>query len=353
MVVVLAAALQVVNVLVTAAGDEVGMPLTLIHPGADGPSAEVVAADFDEPLPPGIGHDGQQFYAIARDPWHPDDVADHLDRPRYRLQRPLLPVLAWALQPTGGGPGLVWAMFAVNVAALVALGLALVRLTRRFRAPALLPAVLVLLPLGYWPLRISTSDVLALALLLWATDAHLDRRPWRAAAWGALAALARESSLLVLAGLWLIRRDRASLPVVAVPAAVVGALFVALRLVVDVDSPSVVEFEVPFVGLWDSYDLLWRHGEHLTAAVVVLGALLLGALALATPAGRRHPLAPALALQLAFTVVLDVNVLGLAANGPRTTAPLQVLAALVLTSASVRRPDAAPDDVTPRSAAPA
>src|ERR671919_468424 len=49
--------------------------------------------------------------AIARDPMHLHDVADHLDRPRYRLQRPLYPLLAWLLHPGGGGMGLVLAMF--------------------------------------------------------------------------------------------------------------------------------------------------------------------------------------------------------------------------------------------------
>jgi hypothetical protein len=148
--------------------------------------------------------------------------------------------------------------------------------------------------------------------------------------------LATESVLLVRVGLWLARRDRRSLPVVVVPAAVAVALAVAVRLAVDVSGPSVIEFVVPFRGLWDSARTYWHDGENLPAAVSVVAGLLLGVAALATKAGRAHPLAPALALQVAFTTVLGADVIGLLANGTRTTGALQVLAILVAASASVR-----------------
>lgn len=87
-------------------------------------TASLVAHDAaDADLAPNRGHDGQQFYAIARAPMHLDDAAEHLDRPRYRLQRPLFPVLAWALHPSGGGTGLVWALIAVGVAGVLLSGL--------------------------------------------------------------------------------------------------------------------------------------------------------------------------------------------------------------------------------------
>src|SRR5258708_26963513 len=71
-------------------------PVSLLQPGEQGHSVVVFHRDFpDLELPAGIGHDGQQFYAIARQPMHLDAVAPQLDRPQYRLQRPLLPWLAW------------------------------------------------------------------------------------------------------------------------------------------------------------------------------------------------------------------------------------------------------------------
>src|SRR3954453_2980796 len=82
--------------------------LNFIQPGAKGPSAQAFHEDFPNPvLPDSRGLDGQQFYALARNPFHLSEVAPLLDRPRYRLQRPLLSWLAWALHPTGGGEGLV------------------------------------------------------------------------------------------------------------------------------------------------------------------------------------------------------------------------------------------------------
>ncbi len=66
------------------------------------------------------GHDGADFYVIARQPMHPTSAARNLDRPRYRLQRILFPWLAWVLHPSGGGIGLIWAMFAVGVAGVLA-----------------------------------------------------------------------------------------------------------------------------------------------------------------------------------------------------------------------------------------
>ena len=59
----------------------------LLQPGRSGPAGALLARDFPRlSMPAGAGNDGQQFYAIARDPLHPTSVAHLLDRPRYRLQ---------------------------------------------------------------------------------------------------------------------------------------------------------------------------------------------------------------------------------------------------------------------------
>ena len=65
------------------------------------------------------GHDGKFFFVQSNDPWiiDPDENAQVLDRPLYRSQRMLYPVLA-------GGGGLfgpeavVWAMLVVNLIAM-------------------------------------------------------------------------------------------------------------------------------------------------------------------------------------------------------------------------------------------
>jgi len=93
--------------------------VALITPGAESPAAGVIRHDFPTyALHQGVGHDGQAFYVIAREPMHLRDAARWTDRPRYRLQRILLPVLAWSTHPQGGGHGLVvslWTWAAVGV----------------------------------------------------------------------------------------------------------------------------------------------------------------------------------------------------------------------------------------------
>ncbi|MGH9225188.1 MAG: hypothetical protein ACRD2W_15720, partial [Acidimicrobiales bacterium] len=193
-----------------------GSPLiVLTTPGADGPAAAAYREDFpDLALPAGRGHDGQQFYAIARDPLSPDAVAPHLDRPRYRLQRIAYPILAALLNPgAGGGTGLVIAMLAVGVAAMFVGCLATGVLATRWGAPPWSAALFVLVPGNLVALRISTGDTMALALAV-AAIALLERdrpRPWLAVAAGSMAVLTKESLLVVLVAYALARRDRRSL----------------------------------------------------------------------------------------------------------------------------------------------
>src|SRR5690606_32547344 len=113
-------ALVLVNVRVNG-----GNTLGLVQPGADGPAVEVFAEDFPAvELPEGLGHDGQQFYAIARNPLDVEAVSEHLDRSRHRYQRPLFPLLAWALHPSGGGYGLIAAFAVVGIASVFLVGVA-------------------------------------------------------------------------------------------------------------------------------------------------------------------------------------------------------------------------------------
>src|SRR5262245_51679689 len=102
--------------------------VALVTPGAQSTVAPLFHHDFpDYQLHEGVGHDGQQFYAIAREPMHLADAAKYIDRPRYRAQRILLPVLAWSTYPFGGGRGLVvslWLWSALGVA-LTGIGAAL------------------------------------------------------------------------------------------------------------------------------------------------------------------------------------------------------------------------------------
>lgn len=312
-----------------------GNPVSLLQPGEQGPSVTAFHTDFpDLQLPSGIGHDGQQFYAIARQPMHWNDVSAQLDRPQYRLQRPLLPWLAWVLHPQGGGTGLVWALFAVELFAFFVGGLALGALSLSLGGPAWLAVVFPLLPGSVASGRIIGADALAAALMTAALALALRNR-WIGAVFVAVAAvLAKESVLIIAVGFALWRRDRRGVALAAVPAAVAGGLAIALRVAVSATGKQVQEFTYPFGGLWDSLDL-WTHGHEVFALATVTAALVLGVVGLVRH-GLRWPLGWALVIELGFTIMLGVNVVGLNFNGTRTTLPLQLLVALAIAVPATR-----------------
>ncbi len=143
------------------------------------------------------GYDGQFVYFIARDGWA---AAPHLDAPAYRFNRLLAPLLARAL--SGGDPRLIpWAMLAVNYAALLAGTAALAAWLRRGEISA------------WWALAWSfcgglflaysrdLTEPLAYGLAAVGVVAWLGGRSVPALAALALAALARETTLLIVLAL--------------------------------------------------------------------------------------------------------------------------------------------------------
>lgn len=302
----------------------------LIHTGPEGPAAALMAQDFpDEPQFTYGEHDGPMFYAVARDPWRLDVAAESLDRPRYRLQHPLFSWLAWLLHPTGaGGDGLLAAMVAVGVGALVLAGVATGALSHTFRGP-LWPAALVpVLPGATMSLRITVADALAVALLVAALTASVRGRAAWALVFATAAVLTKEPMVLGLVGLAAWRRDRQGLALVAVPAAVAAAWALVLRLQVESHGGEVIEFGLPLRGLTEAVGH-WGGGGDRYAMVAVVASL--GA-AVAALARHRlaHPLSVAVALHLGFVLLLTKTVLGLERNGTRMTLPLLVLSLVVL-----------------------
>lgn len=324
-------------------------PANLVHPGREGPSADALRTDFpDHPLPPGLGHDGQQFYAVARGPFDLDTAARYLDRPRYRLQRMAFPVLAWAAHPGGGGEGLVRALFAVGVVSIFAGTAAAGFLSLRLGGSPLPALAFVLAPAAWLTLRLTLADNLALGAVLGAVALSLAGRHRWAVAAAVLAVLTKESMVLVLLGLALSVRDRPRLVLLGIPTAVAGAWWIALHGLVEDHSPGVVEFTWPFVGLLESASL-WSEGRGPIARAVVPVTLVLGLWALAR-AGWRHPLAGALVLQLLFIPVLGPDVLSLDANGTRMTMPLLVLAVVMIATKGASSADVVPDAAETRPA---
>lgn len=312
---------------VRASGDGVLRP---IRAGATGPAAEVVAGDFpDRALPEGIGLDGQQFYAMARSPMHPDEVAGSLDSPRYRYQRPLYPVLAWLLHPTGGGPGLVWALVAVSLLGLLLGGLALGALSDVLRGPPWLALLYPLLPGAMWSLTTSVADGLAVALSLVVVVAVLRERSGLAVLAAVAAVLTRETTILVPVAIFLARRRREDLPLLVVPAAALAAWLLIVRLGVPEGGVRPEGLVLPLTGLLDAVRDRWLHGKELVGMAATVSALAAGAYVLLR---RRGPveLRWVVALQLAFLAVCSGDVLGNDFGSTRSTLMLLTVALVAL-----------------------
>ncbi len=335
----------------------------LMTPGAESPAAAVIHHDFPGyRLHGGVGHDGQAFYVIAREPMHLHDAARWTDRPRYRLQRILLPVLAWSTHPQGGGRGLVlslWTWAALGVA-LTGLGAALLAhsLGASRRAVEGLALLAPLLPAAFTTLDLSVADELALGLVLVALA--LDRMGHRrgALATAVLAVLAKEVMLLVLLG-WAVRRGRRTLlGLVGVPALVAGGWWLVLRVGFSSSREPSEEFSV-VRGLIRAVRI-WFDGDGRISGVVVVASVAAGAFVLLRR-GPRSPLGAVIAIQLALVPFLSAVVLAGDWNGPRATAPLLLLSIVAMTvpaqsSAPVERahPEPEPESrVSPLPAVPA
>jgi hypothetical protein len=301
----------------------------LIHTGPHGPAAALLRRELpDEPQYSEGEHDGPMYYAIARDPFHLDRVSHYLDRPRYRLQHPLLSWLAWAAHPWGGGDPMVWTLFGVGVAAVFMGSVAAGALSATLKGPLWAAVIFGALPGAWMSLRITTGDALGAALLVVAVVASFRGHLVLTAIAAAAAVLAKEPVLLGLVGVALWRRDRDGLALVIPPLVVSGAWFIWLRIQLGGGGEGIVEFGLPFVGL-DRSISIWTSGNGNWAAFSVIVTIGLTIVALITR-GWRHPLGLAMILQLAVLVCYTASVIGLERNATRMTLPLMAFAIITL-----------------------
>lgn len=173
-----------------------GSPLALVAVGERFKPPEIAYSYSDE------GYDGQFVYYIARDPL---GAAGHIDVPAYRYQRILLPALG-RLAALGQEGLLPWALLAVNLVALAG-GTAALETLLASRGASRGYALGYALSVGVLGgLRLTTTETLGYGLVLGALLLATQER-WRWSAFCfALAALARETTLLFPAAcaLWLL-----------------------------------------------------------------------------------------------------------------------------------------------------
>jgi hypothetical protein len=148
------------------------------------------------------GYDGQFYYGIALNPFAdlPVNGGVTLDHPAWRIQRIIYPLLAY-LAAFAHPAWIPFTLFAVNLGLLFAIAL-LITLHCRWERSTLIPALAIL----GWPgflttLTHDTTEITASFLLLAAILAYLHESFLLFAVLGAIAALARETSSLMLAGI--------------------------------------------------------------------------------------------------------------------------------------------------------
>lgn len=277
-----------------------------------------------------LGHDGQQFYVVARHPFDPAAAAPLLDSPTYRVRRIGFPALAGALAPNGG-TRLVWAMLAVSLAG-VALGAWAV--SRFPDAPPWLPLVVGVTPGVGVALALSLGDALATGLALAAVAGALRRR-W---GWMTLAlvagALTRETLLLVALGLvcsaampWRWRAAALGLPTLAIGSWVLWST----QQIGASSMQGAAQFSLPLLG--------WARSTSRPPGLALgLGLLVLLAIGAVHTWRSDRGVSVVLALHAALMACLATDVTVSWLNTTRVAAPVTAVAvwAVVARGAPVR-----------------
>lgn len=211
-----------------------------------------------------LGHDGRFFFVQANDPWvlDPEGNAEVLDRPLYRGQRMLYPMLA-------GGFGLfgpetiVWAMLVVNLLAMGIGSWAVAQIAEEMGGSPWWGLAFVL-NIGFFSeVNIGGAGVVAAAAAFGAVLMFMRERMTAGVGLLVVAVLAREAMLIAAAGiafwLWLDRRRKTAVTVAAVPglAVVVWAIYLRVRMAEGSVAAEVQEIGWPFVGFVEAF-ASWR-----------------------------------------------------------------------------------------------
>ena len=232
-------------------------------------------------LRPFQGHDGKFYFVQSNDPWalDPQENASVLDRPLYRSQRMLYPVLA-------GGAGLfnpetiIWAMLIVNLIAVGVGTWAVAAVAGHMGGSPWWGLAFALNPGFITEMSIGGAGIVAAACAFWGLVFLLRSRLFLLVLMLALAVLAREAMLIMAAGtaFWLWRRGerRESALALGVPiAAVVGwALYLRMRIGWESGVSQVQELGLPFVGFIRAFES-WTSDPLDMAMGLVLMLLLL------------------------------------------------------------------------------
>lgn len=224
-----------------------------------------------------FAHDGRWFFIQANDPWYfePEQHAAVLDRPVYRAQRMLFPMIA-------GGFGLfppwivVWSLLATNLVALALGGMLAGKIAVALGLSPLLGLWVPLNPGLLFELEIGGAGILAYACCLGAVYALLRERRNLAAVLFAAAALSREVMVLFAAGVFLVmwldgRRPPWRILIAPLVAMSVWYAYIRFQLSgVSGAGGGQTAFAAPFVGIAEAFRIWAQHPMHLFVNLVII-----------------------------------------------------------------------------------
>ena len=202
-----------------------------------------------------LGHDGRFFFVQSNDPWvlAPDENIIVVDRPLYRSQRMLYPVLA-------GGAGLfdaeaiIWSMLLVNVVAMGLGSWAVAQIAIEMGGSPWWGLAFAL-NIGFISeMSIGAAGVVAGAAAFGSVALWMKGRSGWAVTLMTLAVLSREAMLVTAVGtswyLWKREERSQAILATAVPAtaAAVWALYIRVRIGGGSGVDQVEEIGIPFVG---------------------------------------------------------------------------------------------------------
>lgn len=289
-----------------------------------------------------LGHDGKFFFAQANDPWYlePERHAVVLDRPIYRAQRMLFPLIAGGLGAFPPGV-VVWAMLVTNLLGLAVGTFLVARLAEDLGASPWLGLWVPLNPGLLFELDIGGAGIVAYASALGAIYALTRGHVIPAALLFVAAALSRETMVAFAAGtfvLWRIDRGGAPWSLVIAPITAMAAwnAYLWLRLDgIEGTGSGAINFGPPFVGLVEAFRSWIAEPFDL-----FLSAVLLAVVVAFVPVGVRSrlPIAWGALPFAALVVVLSATVLREPFDFARAVAPIFTAFPFVLLARDRARP---------------
>jgi hypothetical protein len=251
-------------------------------------------------------------------------MQDYTDRPQYRADRVLYPVLVSPFR-LAGEQGLVWGLVIVNLGVVLAGGYLTARLAQLIGGPTAAGYAFAANPLVLASVVLDVADALAVVALI-AVVLAVRRERWAWAVAAAVAAvLTKEAGILVIGAVALGASTatwRRRLTLVAVPAAVLALWAAYVRVRVDSRTTGVEEVTaVPFGGFSQAWRLAWAPQGQWGAAFIA-GLLVVVAVVIVVRWWRRRTLELWAALPFALLVpFLSGQVVHWGTNSVRAIGP--------------------------------